>query len=222
MKENWYERNLLPYLIDLACGIPPVTAQRQAVVPRAQGQVLEIGIGTGRNVPHYERSRVEKIVGLDPALRMHRLAGRRIARAGLSVELVGLSAERIPFDDGRFDTVLLTYTLCSIPDPVSALREMRRVLKPEGRLLFSEHGHAPDAGVARWQHRLTPYWKKVAGGCHLNRNVPALLDEAGFDCLELSAGYLPGPRALTYNFRGVAVPRVSTPMAPTGPNGGSG
>ena len=122
------------------------------------------------------------------------------------MELVALSAERIPRDDASFDCVVMTYTLCSIPDALAALREMRRVLRPDGRLLFCEHGAAPDAGVRRWQDRLTPVWQKIAGGCHLNRDIPALLAAAGFAGRDLQAGYLPGPRPLAYHYWGEAVP----------------
>ena len=201
---SWYERRVLPYLIDFACGMKPLREQRGKVVPLASGRVLEVGIGTGLNLPYYDRARIEKIVGLDPAPEMQRLAHRRISRAGLDVELVGLAAERMPFPDASFDTVLMTYTLCSIPEPVAALREMRRVLKPGAKLVFCEHGAAPDARVRRWQDRLTPLWSKLAGGCRLDRDVPDLLARSGFRCEELHTAYLPGPRPLTYNFRGTA------------------
>ena len=206
MSNSWYERHILPYLIDLACGIEPVRQQRDKIVPRAEGRILEIGIGTGLNMCHYDRAKVGKITGLDPAVQMHRLALKRIAQAGLDVDLVGLSAERIPLDDASFDCVVITYTLCSITDPGAALNEMRRVLKPGGRLLFCEHGLAPDESVRRWQDRLTPYWKKIGGGCHLNRDIAALIAEAGFACRDLQTMYLPGPRPLTYNYWGEAVP----------------
>lgn len=204
MNDNWYDRHILPYLLDVACGIKPVRRQREKVVPLAEGRVLEVGIGTGLNMQHYDRSKVTKIVGLDPALQMQRLALKRIARAGLDVEIVGLSAEKIAFDDASFNSVLITYTLCTIPDPIAALKEMRRVLMPGGRLIFCEHGRAPDEGVSRWQDRLTPHWKKIAGGCHLNRNVPALLVEAGFECKVMQAMYLSGPRPFMYNYWGEA------------------
>lgn len=204
---DWYERHVLPYLIDLACGVGPVTRQRAKVVPQAAGRVLEIGIGTGLNLPHYDAARVERIIGLDPGTEMHRLARKRLQATGLHVELVGLSAERIPYDDASFDCVLVTFSLCTIPDPVAALREMRRVLKPGARLLFCEHGRAPDASVARWQDRLTPVWSRFAGGCHLNRDIPALIREAGFTLEDLQTMYLPGPRPLTYNYWGSAVAR---------------
>jgi ubiquinone/menaquinone biosynthesis C-methylase UbiE len=204
MSDSWYARHILPYVIDLACGIKPVRRQREKVVPLAQGRVLEIGIGTGLNMAHYDKTRIKTVVGLDPAMQMHRLARKRIERAGLKVELIGLSAEKIPLPDASFDTVLVTYTLCTIPDPVAALKEMRRVLRPGGRLIFCEHGRAPDESVRRWQKRLTPYWKPLAGGCHLDRDVPALLREAGFKSTDMETLYLPGPRPLTFNYWGTA------------------
>jgi SAM-dependent methyltransferase len=208
MPRSWYDRHLLPYVIDIACGMKPVRQQRAKVVPLAQGEILEVGIGTGLNLPYYDKSKIAKIVGLDPALEMHPLAQKRVRKAGLAVDLVGLSAERIPFDDGRFDSVLLTYTLCSVPDPLAALKEMRRVLKAGGRLIFCEHGLAPDASVRKWQDRLTPLWSRLGGGCNLNRDIPALLGEAGFRSDDLQTAYLPGPRPLTYNYWGTAAPRA--------------
>jgi len=207
MPESWYERNILPFMIDLGCGVKPVRRQRAKVVPRAQGRVLEVGIGSGLNAPYYDRSRVNAIVGLDPSGAMRQRAERRVREAGLQVEFIGLSAETIPQPDASFDSVLITYTLCSIPDPLVALAEMRRVLKPEGRLIFCEHGRAPDASVRRWQDRLTPLWRRIGGGCHLNRDIPALLAAGGFDCADLETMYLPGLRPLTFNFWGEAIAR---------------
>jgi ubiquinone/menaquinone biosynthesis C-methylase UbiE len=206
MSDSWYDRHILPYVIDLACGLKPVRQQRQKVVPLAQGRVLEVGIGTGLNLAHYDKSRISALVGVDPALQMHRLARKRMACAGLDVELVGLSAEQLPLPDASFDTVVMTYTLCSIPDPVPAVREMRRVLKPGGRLLFCEHGRAPDESVRRWQERLNPIWGRIGGGCHLDRDIPALLQEGGFALPNVQTMYLPGPRPLTYNYWGEAIP----------------
>ena len=211
MLPNWYERHILPTALDLACGMPMVSRMRQLVVPQAAGRVLEVGIGTGLNMRHYNKQQVTNITGLDPALQMHPLALERIAKAGLPVDLVGLSAEKIPLPDASFDTVLITYTLCTIPDAQRALLEMHRVLKPTGKLLFCEHGHAPDASVARWQERLQPLWGKVAGGCHLGRDIPALLRGTGFRLPSLEAGYLPGPKPFTFHYWGAALPVQNSP-----------
>lgn len=200
---SWYDRHLLPYLVDFACGLSPVARQRRKVVPRATGRVLEIGIGTGLNLAFYDQGRVEQLVGIDPAPEMHALARKRSRRLGLPVELLQLSAEELPVPSGSFDTVVCTYTLCSVQAPDQALREMRRVLRPGGRLLFAEHGLAPDAPVARWQARLEPYWSRIAGGCHLTRDVPRLLEQAGFSA-RMETGYLAWPRALTFNYVGEA------------------
>lgn len=198
-----YDRFVLPWLIDLACGLPMVQARRRALLPQAHGRVLEIGLGTGRNLPFYDRQRITQLVGVDPAVHMHTLARRRSARAGLDVELVGLSAEKLPLPSDSFDTVVCTYTLCSIADPAAALSEVARVLKPGGQLMFCEHGLSPQPSVARWQARIEPLWKAMVGGCHLTRNVPRLLQQAGLsaDCAQ---GYIPGPRLLAYHFWGHA------------------
>ena len=204
MTETWYERHVLPYLLDLACSVSPIRRQRMKVIPQAEGKVLEVGIGTGLNMPFYDRSRVKLIVGVDPGLRMHGLALKRSLQAGIDVELIGLSAERIPVEDASFDTVVCTYTLCSIPDPIAALKEIRRAMKPGAKLLFSEHGKSPDANVLKWQTRLQPYWRQVAGGCMLDRDIPALLEEAGFQP-DVQSLYLPGPKILSYHYWGEAV-----------------
>lgn len=201
---GFYERRILPWLIDCACGLPAVERQRARIVPLASGRVLEIGIGTGRNLRHYDAGQLAQLLGLDPSLAWHPLAKRRLARLDLDVEPLALSAESIPLDDASVDDIVCTYTLCTIPDPIAALAEFRRVLKPEGRLLFSEHGLAPDAGVRRWQHRLEPVWKPIAGGCHLTRDTQALLEGNGFSIDTLDQRYLRGPRPMTFNSRGIA------------------
>ncbi|MDW8469099.1 MAG: class I SAM-dependent methyltransferase [Burkholderiales bacterium] len=203
-ERNWYERRVLPLLTDIACGMPPIRRQRERIVPLARGRVLEVGIGTGRNLAHYVREKIDALVGLDPAPEMLSRARRRARRAGIEAHVVVQSAERIPCADASFDTVLVTYALCSIADPLAALAEMRRVLKPDGRLLFLEHGLAPDPAVRRWQSKLSPFWSRIAGGCRLDRDVPALLRSAGFRCEDLQAAYLPGPRVLAYNYWGAA------------------
>jgi ubiquinone/menaquinone biosynthesis C-methylase UbiE len=206
MAANWYERHILPTALDLACGMNAISRMRQRVVPHAHGRVLEVGIGSGLNMRHYDKTRVTHITGLDPALQLQPLAQKRIADAGLSVDFIGLSAEKIPLPDACFDTIVMTYTLCTIADPHAALLEMRRVLVPHGQLLYCEHGRAPDASVARWQDRLQPLWGPLGGGCQLGRDIPALLRAAGFALPDLDTRYLPGPRPFTFHYWGQALP----------------
>lgn len=200
-----YDRYLLPHLIDCACGNRHVRGERARIVPLARGRVLEIGIGTGLNLEHYDPARVSSIYGVDPAAEMQALARKRAAGIGIPVQTVPLVVEQIGAEDASFDSVVCTFTLCTIPDGISALREMRRVLKPGGELLFCEHGLAPDAGVRDWQRRLNPWWKPLAGGCHLTRDVPQLLKDGGFATTALESKYLPGPRPMTYVYSGRAV-----------------
>lgn len=202
---GFYENRILPALIDMGCGAPPIAKQREKVVPQATGRVLEIGMGSGLNLPFYDPSKVELVWGLEPSVGMRRKAAPRVAKAPFKVEWLGLASEEIPLDDDSADTVLLTYTLCTISDFRSALAEMRRVLKPGGRLLFSEHGAAPDAGVRRWQDRINPIWKKIAGGCNVNREVPHMLEEAGFAIRQIDTMYLPKtPRIAAFQYWGYA------------------
>jgi SAM-dependent methyltransferase len=200
---SWYERHVLPWLLDAACSLPVVAAQRLKVIPRAAGRVLEVGIGTGLNLPFYDKGRIASLVGIDPALQLHPLARRRSSRAGIPVQLEALAAERLPFAAASFDCVVCTYTLCTVPDPAAALAEMRRVLRPGGKLLFAEHGLAPEPSVARWQRRVEPWWTRVAGGCHLTRDVPLLLRDAGFRA-SIDAQYVARPKILAYTFWGEA------------------
>lgn len=201
---NLYERHLLPHLTDFVCGSRILARTRAAVVSQAQGRVLEIGIGTGRNLPFYRSDRVTSVTGVDPSASMTRRARRRAAELPFPVEVVALELGSIRAGAADFDTIVCTFTLCTIPDVGAAFREMRRVLRPGGRFLFGEHGRAPDAAVARWQDRLTPLWKPFAGGCHLNRDIPALIQTGGFTIGELNAGYLSRPRMLTYVYSGWA------------------
>ncbi|HEX4303571.1 MAG TPA: methyltransferase domain-containing protein [Rhizomicrobium sp.] len=202
---GFYSRHILPRLLDGAMSAKPITYQRKKVVPRAQGRVLEIGFGAGHNLPFYDSSKVERIWALEPAAEMRARAGERAAASPIPLEFLGLPSEKIPLDDASADTILITYTLCTIPDVMVALGEMRRVMKPNGRMIFCEHGEAPDDSVKRWQRRITPLWKAIGGGCHVGRPIPKLIQEAGFKVEDLQTMYLPGtPRFAGFNYWGSA------------------
>lgn len=202
-----YQRYLLPRLTDCVCGSPVIEHQRRLVVPQARGQVLEIGFGSGLNLPHYRPEQVERLWALEPSAEMRALAAPRIAASGMAVQLLDLPGEAIPLPDHSIDCGVMTYTLCTIPDASAALAQMRRVLRPDGQLLFCEHGAAPDAGVRRWQDRLDGLWGRWAGGCHLNRAMLPLIESAGFRFGTVQSRYLPGtPRFAGYNTWGVACP----------------
>lgn len=199
-----YNRYVLPRLLDYAMKDRPIMRQRAKVVPLAHGRVLEVGIGTGLNLSFYDKSKVEKVIGLDPSPELNVTARKRAEEAGVDVDWLMLSSERIPLPDDSVDSIVITYTMCSIPDVDAALREMARVMKPGASMFFSEHGLAPDAKVRRWQDRLDPLWGKIAGGCHINRDVPKMLGGAGLAIQQLDTMYLPGPRPLTFNYWGRA------------------
>jgi ubiquinone/menaquinone biosynthesis C-methylase UbiE len=202
---SFYERHILPRVLDLSCGMKAIQKQREKVVPKAHGRVLEVGIGSGLNLAHYDRERISALIGLDPSPELRRIAEKRARSAGVEIEWLPLEAERIPLDDASVDSVVVTYTLCTIADVAAALTEMRRVLMPGGALYFSEHGRAPDPRVASLQDRLSPYWQRFAGGCRLNRDVSALIADAGFEFDALDTMYLPRtPRAIGHTFWGSA------------------
>lgn len=204
---SWYEEKVLPRLINVACSSKPAHKQREKVVPRASGDVLEIGFGSGLNLAHYDQDKVRRIWGLEPSEGMRKLAQEPIADSDLDVELIDLPGEEIPLEDNSVDTVLITFTLCTIPEVATALDGMRRVLKPGGQLLFSEHGKAPDANVVKWQERMNPVWKKLSGGCNMNRDIPALLDAAGLEIKDDNRMYVPGLKSLSYMYWGAATIR---------------
>lgn len=201
---GFYDRSILPRLLEYAMKDRPIMRQRAKVVPLAHGRVLEVGIGTGLNLAFYDKSKVEKVIGIDPHPELNTMARKRAEEAGVDVDWLVQSSERIPLPDHSVDSIVITYTMCSIPDVASALLEMARVMKPGSSMFFSEHGIAPDAGVRKWQNRLDPLWGKIAGGCHINRDVPKMLTDAGLEIREIDTMYLPGPRPLTFNYWGRA------------------
>jgi len=202
---SFYDNHILPHVIDLACGSKPVLKQREKIVPQAEGRILEIGMGSGINIPFYDPAKVEKVWGLEPSEGMREKARPRVEAAPFELEWLGLPGEEIPLDNDSADTIVLTYTLCTIPDWRAAVEQMRRVLKPGGKLLFSEHGKAPDEAVRKWQDRINPVWKKIGGGCHLNRDIPKLLTEGGFDIKQLDSMYVPStPKVAGFTYWGYA------------------
>jgi SAM-dependent methyltransferase len=203
---SFYERHILPVLINAACGAAPIVKQRQKIVPRAEGVVLELGFGSGLNLPFYDAGKVTQLYALEPSEGMLARARKAAAGAAFPVAVLPETAEALSLPAASVDTVLVTYSLCTIPDAVSALEGARRALKPGGRLLFCEHGLSPDVGVARWQRRIEPVWRPIGGGCHLSRDIPALIAAAGFRVTGLETMYLPrSPRWAGYNYWGEAL-----------------
>jgi SAM-dependent methyltransferase len=202
---GFYQDHIVPHLISLAMRKETFAPYRRRTVSAASGRVLEIGIGSGLNLPFYSAA-VGQVIGIDPSPRLLAMARRAGQGPAPEATFIEGSAEAIPVATGSIDTVVTTWTLCSIPDVAGALREMRRVLKPDGRLLFVEHGRAPEPGVRAWQERLTPLWRRIGGGCHLNRAIGDLIADAGFRVERLDTGYMRGPRPMTYMYEGIARP----------------
>jgi ubiquinone/menaquinone biosynthesis C-methylase UbiE len=201
---SFYNDVILPRLCDLAMRNKHLVPYRKRVIEAAEGRVLEIGVGSGRNLPFY-RSPAKQILALEPSPKLVDMA-RSVPHPETHVSFLEASAESIPLDDGTVDSVVTTWTLCTVPQPVTALGEMRRVLRPGGRLLFVEHGLAPDQRVRWWQDRLDPAWKSISGGCHLNRPIQALIEQAGFRIDRLETGYMPGLKPMTFMYEGSAAP----------------
>lgn len=201
---GFYNDHILPCVCDLAMRNKHLRPYRERAIGAAEGRVIEIGIGSGRNLPFY-RPPVKEVLALEPSPKLIAMA-RHALHPGVPVNFIEASAEAIPLEDRSVDTVVTTWTLCSIPEAATALREMRRVLRPNGRLLFVEHGMAPDENVRRWQDWLTPAWKRIGGGCHLNRPIRTMIESAGFRIDRLEAGYMPGPRPMTFMYEGIARP----------------
>ena len=201
-----YEKYLLPKFLNCACGSKPISYQRKKVVPMAEGKVLEIGIGSGLNLPFYDKSKLDELWGLDPSEGLSEMAKQVADEEAMEVNFISAGAEEIPLPDNHFDSVLVTYTMCTIPEVHRANKEIQRVLKGNGRLIFCEHGEAPDKNIKKWQDRINPLWKKLAGGCNINRNIPSLIQESGFDIVDLEEMYLPNtPKIAGYNYWGYAV-----------------
>ena len=200
-----YNKYILPKFLNCACGSKPINYQRQKVVPLAKGKVLDIGIGSGLNIPFYNSDKIDQVIGIDPSHELIELAKELANDSKASIDLVIGSAESIPYPDNFFDTVLVTYTMCTIPNVAIANKEMWRVLKNDGRLIFCEHGLAPDKKISKWQNRIDPFWGKIAGGCHLNRDIQKLITDAGFSFESLDKMYLPStPKFAGYNYWGVS------------------
>ena len=199
-----YDKYILPKFLNCACGSKPINYQRQKVVPLAKGKVLDIGIGSGLNIPFYNSDKIDKVIGIDPSHELIELAKELANDSKASIELVIGSAESIPYPDNFFDTVLVTYTMCTIPNVAIANKEMWRVLKDDGRLIFCEHGLAPDKKILKWQNRIDLFWGKIAGGCHLNRDIQKLITDAGFSFESLDKMYIPStPKFAGYNYWGI-------------------
>ena len=201
-----YDKYVLPKFLNCACGSNPVSRQRQKVVPLVEGKVLEVGVGTGLNLPFYDKSKIDELWGLDPSEELSDMARKLADRENIVVNFISSGAEEIPLPDSYFDSVLITYTMCTIPEVARANREIKRVLKTGGKLIFCEHGEAPDENIRKWQKRINPFWGKLAGGCNIDRKIPTLIQNSGFEIVELEEMYLPKtPKIAGYNYWGYAV-----------------
>lgn len=202
---SFYDKYILPKFLNCACGTKPINYQRDKIVPLAKGIVLDIGIGSGLNIPFYNKSNIDHLYGLDPSEELLKIAKHLAKKNELEIEFLQCGAEAIPLPDQSIDTVLITYTMCTIPDIKLSNSEIMRVLKPEGQLLFCEHGLAPEKNIAKWQRRINPIWSKLAGGCNLNRDIPKLITSSGFKISNMEEMYLSStPKFAGYNYWGVA------------------
>ena len=205
MIKKAYEKYVLPKLLDACCSTKPVSYQRAKIVPNASGNILEIGIGSGLNLPYYSKSNITKLYGLDPSEELCEMANKNASKHSMDVEMLISGAEEIELPSKTIDTVLITYTLCSIPSPNDALKEIKRVMKDDAKIIFCEHGKAPDEKILKWQNRINPIWGKIAGGCNINRDIPNIINSAGLKIDNLEQMYLPStPKIVGYNYWGTA------------------
>ena len=204
MIQKIYDRYVCPHLINLAMQSKPFSRQRKKIIPEAKGRILEIGIGSGLNFKYYNQSNINEVFAVEPDGVLLRKARARAKEHNITLNIEQISAEKLPYENNTFDTIISTYTMCSISKLSSALLELRRVLKSDGKLLFSEHGMAPDKNIYLWQKRLNPIQKRIAGGCHLDVNIPKVINNAGFEMNSLNSMYIPGPKFLSYHFWGSA------------------
>jgi len=201
---NPYEKYILPKVVHWACDKRPSRIQRTKIVPLAKGDVLEIGIGSGLNLPYYNSEIIDSLTAIDPSNEIWQLNKNNIDRLKFDFKFINAFAEEIPLANSTIDSVVITYALCTIKDSEKALAEIKRVLRPKGRLLFCEHGMAPDHKTKYWQNTINPLWKRVGGGCNLNRDIPKLISENGFEILDLEKMYIPGWKPASFNYWGIA------------------
>ena len=205
MIKSAYENYVLPKLLDTCCSTKPIKYQREKIIPNASGKVLEIGIGSGLNIPFYNISKIDKIYGLDPSIQLCKKAIKKAEEIDINIDFLFEGAEEIKLKSNSIDTVVITYTLCSIPNPMDALKEIKRVIRSDGNILFCEHGIAPDIKVSKWQNRINPIWGKLFGGCNINRDIPSIISNSGFKVQNLEQMYLPStPKIVGYNYWGSA------------------
>ncbi len=205
MIKKSYDKYVLPKLLDCCCSTKPINYQRKKVVPNAKGNILEIGIGSGLNLPFYEKSKINTLYGIDPSSELCDMAKKTASDNKININLLINEAEEIELPKDSIDTVVMTYTLCTIPNPSDALKEIKRVMKTDAKMLFCEHGIAPDKNILKWQKRINPIWGKLFGGCNINRDIPSILKENGFTINILNQMYLPNtPKIVGYNFWGEA------------------
>jgi ubiquinone/menaquinone biosynthesis C-methylase UbiE len=202
--QGLYNKYVCPHLINLAMQAKPITKQRKKIIPEAKGRVLEIGIGSGLNFKYYNQLNISEVFAVEPDSTLLDKAKISAQKNNISLNIQKISAENLPFENNMFDTIISTYTMCSISNLSMALIEIKRVLKPDGKLIFSEHGKAPDNNIYKWQKRLNPFQKIIAGGCQLDINIPIVIENSGFELSSLQSMYIPGPKFLSYHYWGSA------------------